>query len=91
MEPNSKDTAKNPSRTEGRKAVVESIKEEDLSNDKDKTSPYKATDLRQKTPQDKAVRVAELHRSLASLDGKTSGRSVAMRASILYKLKVLCK
>ena len=91
VNPSGGDTADTPSRTEGHKAVVESVKEEGLSNDKDKTFSYKTTDLREKTPESRAIRVAELRRSLASLDGKTSNRSVAMKASIMYKLKVLCK
>ena len=91
VNPSGGDTANTPSRTEGHKAVVESVKEEGLSNDKDKTSSYKATDIREQTPESRALRVAELRKSLASLKDKTSGRSRAKRDSILYSLGILCK
>ena len=74
VNPSGGDTANTPSRTEGHKAVVESVKEEGLSNDKDKTSSYKATDIREQSPSDRALKVAELRMSLVSLKDETSGR-----------------
>ena len=91
VEPNGRDTAKTPSRTEGRKAVVESAKKEGLSNNKNKTPSYKATGIREQSPKVRALRVAELRKSLASLEDKISGRLRAKRDSILYSLGILCK
>ena len=89
--PDGRGETKTPSQTEGGKVDVEPAKGRDQSNNKDEASPFKAMDLRLKSPEGKALRVAELHRSLARLEGKTSGRAMAMRASIVYKINILRK
>ena len=89
--PNGDEISVLPSRTEGNEGVIKAVEELGQTTAEDKTPSYKASDLREKTPEVRALRVAELRNSLASLVDKTSGRSRAKRDSILYKLGVLCK
>ena len=80
-----------PSQTEGHEGVVKTGEELGPPIAKDKTLSYKACDLRDKTPKVRAVRVAELRESLASIGDKTTKRAEVKRASLLYKVQILCK
>ena len=88
----SNDAACSPSQTEGAKADVKTDKEGDDEPVKEGWRPiYKATDIREQLPSDRALKVAELRKSLSSLKDKTSGRTRAKKKSILYSLSILCK
>ena len=85
------DTANTPSQMEGNEADVKPVEEGGLPIDENGRPTYKATDTREQSPSDRALKVAELRMSLASLKDETSGRSRAKKKSILYSLSILCK
>ena len=47
--------------------------------------------MRDKTPEVRAIRVKELREALDRIGDKPSGRAEAKRATLMYKLKILCK
>ena len=96
---------KNPSQTEGREGVDEinkvpktsSLTEErgafgsTPSIAKDRAPAFLAGDLRDKSPEARAARIAELREALNKIGDNPSGRAEAKRVTLLYKLKILCK
>ena len=80
------------SQTESGKADVKTAKEGDDEPVKGGHQPtFKATDIRGQQPSDRALRVAELERSLSNLKNNNLGRTKARRKSIMYSLSILCK
>ena len=52
---------------------------------------FSAVDLRDKSPEVRAARIAELREALKKIGDNPSGRAEAKRVTLLYKLKILCK
>ena len=81
------------SRTEGGKAEV-TAKEGDDGPVKGGHQPtvMPAADIRGQQPSQRALRVAELEKSLSNLKNDNSGRTKARRKTIMYSLSILlCK
>ena len=100
VEPKIDEIPEFPSQTEGHEGVVETgevpetnslTEEQGPPIAKGKTPTYTACDLRDKTPEVRAARVAKLREALNKIGDKPSGRAEAKRATLMYKLKILCK
>ena len=90
----SNDAACSPSQTEGAKADVKTDKEGDDEPVKGGHQPtvMPAADIRGQQPSQRALRVAELEKSLSNLKNDNSGRTKARRKTIMYSLSILlCK